>query len=138
MDPTVARLFAAYEDALNRLDADGQAAFFAEVFIAAGPAGSVPQTRDQYAGFVRELAGFYRSIGRTGTRVAGIQHVPISDQHVLARIQWAIGFDRLGDTPVMSEVSYVVDKSDAEAPRIVMSIAHEDEEKTLRAAGVLA
>ena len=137
MDPTVARLFAAYEDALNRLDADGQAAFFADVFIAAGPGVSTPRTRDQYAGFVRELSGFYRSIGRTGTRVAGIQHVPISDRHVLARIQWAIGFEKLGDTPVLSEVSYVIDRSEAEAPRIVMSIAHEDEEETLRAAGVL-
>ena len=137
MDPTVARLFAAYEDALNRLDADRQAAFFAEVFISAGPGGSVPQTREQFAGFARELGDFYRSIGRTGTRVAGIQHVPISDQHVLARVQWATGFERLGDTPVVSEVSYVVDKSDADSPCIVMSVVHDDEEEALRAAGLI-
>jgi len=138
MDPTVTRLFTAYEDALNRLDAEGQAAFFADVFISAGPGGSVPQAREQLAGFAGELAGFYRAIGRTGTRVAGIQHVPISDHHVLARVQWATGFAALGTTPVMSEVSYVVDKSDPAAPRIVMSIAHADEEDTLRAAGVIA
>lgn len=137
MDPTVARLFAAYEDALNRLDADGQAAVFADVFIAAGPGGSVAQARDQFAGFARELAEFYRSLGRTGTRVAATQHAPISDAHVLVRVQWAIAFDRPGDAPVLSEVSYVVDKSDAAAPRIVMSVAHEDEEETLRAAGLI-
>ena len=105
--------------------------------ISAGPGGSVPQTREQFAGFARELGDFYRSIGRTGTRVAGIQHVPISDQHVLARVQWATGFERLGDTPVVSEISYVVDKSDAESPRIVMSVVHDDEEEALRAAGLI-
>ncbi len=137
MDPAVARLFAAYEDALNRLDPDGQAAFYADVFISAGPDGSVPQTREQHAGFARRLVEFYRSIGRAGTRVAGIQHVPISERQVLARIQWAIDFDGRDD-PVVSEVSYVIDRSAGDSPRIVMAIAHDDEEALLRAAGVIA
>ncbi len=137
MDPTVAKLFAAYEDAFSRLDAERQAAFFADVFIAAGPKGSTAHTREQFLAIAPELAAFYRSIGRTGARIAGIQHVPISDHHVLARVQWSVGFEKLGDTPMSVEISYVVDKTDPARPLIVMSIAQEGEEDALRKAGLL-
>jgi hypothetical protein len=137
MDPTVAKLFAAYEDAFSRLDPERQASFFADVFISAGPKGSTAHSREQFVRFASELAAFYRSIGRTGARIAGIQHVPISDHHVLARVQWSIGFEKLADRAMTAEISYVVDKTDPAHPLIVMSIAHEDEEDALRKAGLI-
>ncbi len=131
MDKPVKKLFAEYEKAFNALDVEKQVPFFAEHFISAGPRGSIAQGRDEFAKMASKAAEFYRSMGQTSAKILSQEEIPISNEYSMVRIHWGVTFKKTGNRLIEFDVTYFIQKIGPE-PKIIMFIAHQDEEKAMK------
>jgi hypothetical protein len=138
MDAAVKRLFADYEKAFAALDIEKQVPLFAESFLSAGPKGTIAQSRKELASMAKKAAAFYRKVGQTGAKMVSITETPISDQYSFVDVHWAATFEKLGDKSVEFDVTYVLQKTDPDAPKIILFIAHQDEEQAMRDLGLVS
>lgn len=137
MDAAVRKLFDEYERAFDALEVEKQVAFFAETFISAGPRGTIAQNRDEFMRMSRQAAEFYRSVGQTGARIVSMEERPISDHYSMVPVHWACTFESTGDRPIEFDVTYFLQKTDPAHPKIIMFVAHQDEEKAMQELGLL-
>ncbi len=136
MDKPIKKLFAEYEKAFNVLDVEKQVPFFAEHFISAGPRGSIAQGRDEFAKMATRAAEFYRSVGQTSAKILSMDESPISSEYSMVRIRWGVTFKKTGNRLIEFDVTYFIQKIGPE-PKIIMFIAHQDEEKAMKELGLL-
>jgi hypothetical protein len=136
MDHATKKLFEEYEKAFNALEVEKQAPLFAEHFISAGPKGSIAQGRDELMQMSRQAAEYYRSVGQTGAKILSMKETPISDEYTMITVHWGATFRKTGDKPIEFDVSYFVQNTDGN-PKIIMFIAHQDEEKAMQELGLL-
>lgn len=131
-NPSVKRLFAEYERAFAALDIAKSAQFFADTFISAGPRGAIAQSKAEFLRLAAQAAEFYRSVGQTSARVLSADEVPISNEYSMVKVHWGVTFRKTGDSLVEFDVTYLVQKTGPE-PKIIMFIAHQDEQKAMEA-----
>ena len=136
MIDSIKKLFAEYEKAFDVLDVEKQVPFFAEHFISAGPRGSIAQGRDEFAKMASKAAEFYRSVGQTSAKILSMDEIPISDEYSMVRIHWGVTFKKTGNRLIEFDVTYFIQKTGPE-PKIIMFIAHQDEEKAMKELGLL-
>jgi len=136
MIDSIKKLFAEYEKAFNVLDVEKQVPFFAEHFISAGPRGSIAQGRDEFAKMATRAAEFYRSVGQTSAKILSMDESPISSEYSMVRIHWGVTFKKIGNRLIEFDVTYFIQKIGPE-PKIIMFIAHQDEEKAMKELGLL-
>lgn len=136
MIDAVKRLFVEYEKAFNALDVEKQVPFFAEHFISAGPKGSIAQRRDEFAKMATKAAEFYRGVGQTSAKILSMDEIPISNEYSMVRIHWGVTFRKTGNRLIEFDVTYFIQKTGPE-PKIIMFIAHQDEEKAMKELGLL-
>ena len=79
---------------------------------------------------------FYRSVGQTSARILRIEEVPISNEYSMVKTHWGVTFRKTGDRLIGFDVTYFVMKTGPE-PRIIMFIAHQDEQKAMDELGLL-
>ncbi len=137
MDAAVKSLFDAYERAFDALDIEKQVEFFSETFISAGPRGTIAQNRDEFMAMSHQAADFYRSVGQTSARIVSMEERAISDQYSMVPVHWACTFESTGDRSIEFDVTYFLQKTDPANPRIIMFVAHQDEEQAMRELGLL-
>jgi len=130
------RLFAEYEKAFAALDIEKNAGFFADTFISAGPRGAIAQSKSEFLKLAHQAAEFYKSVGQTSARILSLQETPISNEYSLVKVHWGVTFRNTGNKMIEFDVSYLVQKIGPE-PKILLFIAHEDEEKAMRDLGLL-
>ena len=130
------RLFAEYEKAFAALDIEKNATFFADTFISAGPRGAIAQSKSEFLRLAHRAAGFYKSVGQTSARILSLQETPISNEYSLVKVHWGVTFRKTGSKMIEFDVSYLVQKTGPE-PKILLFIAHEDEEKAMKELGLL-
>ena len=138
MDAAVKKLFADYEKAFDALDIDKQVPLFAETFLSAGPKGTIAQSRKELTAMAKKAAAFYRKVGQTGASIVDMKETAISDQYSFVTVHWAATFEKLGEKPVEFDVTYILQKTDPKAPRIILFIAHQDEEKAMQELGLVS
>ena len=80
-------------------------------------------------------AEFYKTIGQTSARILSADETPISNEYSMVKVHWGVTFNKLGDKLVEFDVSYLVQKTGTE-PKILMFIAHQDEEKAMKELGL--
>ena len=131
-------LFKAYEAAFDKLDVDAQVPYFAQHFIAAGPKGSVAHTRDGFAKMAQQAAQFYRSVGQTGAKLLSTSETQISNEYSIVKTHWACTFEKMGDSAVEFDVSYLIEELPGQDPKILLFISHEDEEEAMKKLGLMA
>ncbi len=136
MIDAVKRLFVEYEKAFNALDVEKQVPFFAEHFISAGPGGSISQGRDEFAKMATKAAEFYRRIGQTSAKILSMDEIPISNEYSMVKVRWGVTFRKTGNRLIEFDVTYFIQKTGPE-PKIIMFIAHQDEEKAMKELGLL-
>jgi len=136
MIDAVKKLFAEYEKAFNALDVEKQVPFFAEHFISAGPRGSIALGRDEFARMAGEAAKFYKSIGQTSAKILSTDETAISSEYSMVKVHWGVTFEKTGSRLIEFDISYFIQKIDTE-PKIIMFIAHQDEEKAMKELGLL-
>ncbi len=136
MIDAVKKLFAEYEKAFNALEVEKQVPFFAEHFISAGPRGSIAHGRDEFAKMASSAAEFYRSVGQTSAKILSMDETPISDEYSMVKVHWGVTFAKTGNKLIEFDVTYFIQKTGPE-PKIIMFIAHQDEERAMKDLGLL-
>ncbi len=136
MIDAVKKLFAEYEKAFNALDVEKQVPFFAEHFISAGPRGSIAHGRDEFAKMANKAAEFYRSVGQTSAKILSMDETPISNEYSMVKVHWGVTFKKTGNKLIEFDVTYFIQKTGPE-PKIIMFIAHQDEERAMKELGLL-
>ncbi len=136
MTDAVKKLFAEYEKAFNSLDVEKQVPLFAEHFISAGPRGSIAQGSDEFARMAGKAAQFYRSVGQTSAKILSMDETAISREYSMVKVHWGVTFEKTGNRLIEFDVTYFIQKTGPE-PKIIMFIAHQDEEKAMKELGLL-
>ncbi len=136
MTDAVKKLFEEYEKAFNTLDVEKQVPLFSEHFISAGPRGSIAQGRDEFARMASKAAEFYRSIGQTSAKILSMDETAISNEYSMVKVHWGVTFEKTGNRLMEFDVTYFIKKTGSE-PRIIMFIAHQDEESAMKELGLL-
>lgn len=127
-------LFKQYEDAFDKLDLETISGYCAETFQSVGPKGMIRRSRKDYLDNAKDTISFYKSIGRKSARIVSQRMIPICDKYSLVVIRWGLIFEKMGSSPVEFDMSYIV--YEAEEPKIILLIAHEDEELKLEKLGL--
>jgi hypothetical protein len=131
----IQKLFAEYEKAFAALDIEKSAEFFADTFISAGPRGTIAQNKAEFLKMAHETSEFYKSVGQTSAKILSLTETPISNEYSMVKVHWGVTFRKTGDKLIEFDVTYFIQKTDEE-PKIVMFIAHEDEEKAMQELGL--
>jgi hypothetical protein len=136
VNPAVEKLFAEYEKAFAALDLNRTAEFFADSFISAGPSGTITLSKTEFLKEAHKAADFYRSIGQKSAKILSLAEAPISEQYSMVKVHWGVTFQKTGDRLIEFDVSYLVQNT-GEEPKIILFIAHQDEQKAMRDLGLL-
>jgi hypothetical protein len=137
-DPRIKKLFSAYEKAFSDLDFRTSAEYFADTFMSAGPKGVIAQDKHEFVKLSAQASEFYKSVGQESARIMGMTEVLISREYSLITVHWGVKFKTKGDEPVEFDVSYLVQHIGAGEPKIILFVAHEDEEEAMKKLGLLA
>jgi hypothetical protein len=135
-NPQIEKLFSDYERLFNDLNVKEQGELFSEHFISAGPRGSIAVNKKEFLQMADKAAEFYKKAGQSSAQILGMDEMPISNEFVMVTVHWGCTFRKTGDKLVKFDVSYIVDKTGDE-PKILMFIAHQDEEKAMKELGVV-
>ena len=130
------KLFAEYEKAFSELNIEKNATLFADTFISAGPKGTIAQSKDEFVKMGKQASEFYKSVGQTSGKIISKKFTPISDQYTMATIHWGVSFKKTGNRMIEFDVSYIVNET-ANEPKIILFIAHQDEEAAMKKLGLL-
>ena len=136
MDAKLKKLFDAYEKAYSELDLETTATFFADTFISAGPKGTIAQSKKEFLSKAKQAADFYRKVGLEYGKILSTKEIQLGDHHSLVEVHWGAKFRKTGYKLIEFDVSYVVDKTGPE-PKIVMFVAHQDEEEAMKKLSLL-
>ena len=129
-------LFNEYEKAFAALDIKKSAGFFSDTFISAGPRGTIAQSKAEFLKLADQAAEFYKRVGQTSAKILSLQETAVSDEYFLVRVHWGVTFQKTGKKMIEFDVSYLVQKIGPE-PKIILFIAHEDEEQAMKELGLL-
>ena len=129
-------LFTEYEKSFAALDIKKRAGFFSDTFISAGPRGAIAQSKAEVLKLADRAAEFYKGVGQTSAKILSLQETAVSDEYSMVRVHWGVTFKKTGDTMIEFDVSYLVQKIGPE-PKIILFIAHEDEEEAMKELGLL-
>ena len=137
MDESVKKLFAEYEKAFAELDFKRSAEFFADTFISAGPRGVIAQSKAEFLKLAHQAIAFYKSLDQTSARILSADETPISNEYSMVKVHWGVTFRKTKDRLIEFDVTYFVQKIGNE-PRIIMFIAHRDEQKAMQELGLIS
>ena len=104
--------------------------------MTAGPKGVAARSKEEFLVMAEQLAAYYRAAGQTSARILEATESPISPDYSLVDVLWGSTFEKTGDRLIQYDVSYIVRKTGKEL-KIVMFIAHEDEEKAMKELGIM-
>ena len=133
---SVKRLFDEYEKAFSALDIEKSAQFFADSFISAGPKGAIANSKAELLKSASKAAEFYRSVGQKTAKILTLDEVKITEMYSMVKVHWGVTFEKTGDRLIEFDVSYLVQKTGVE-PKIILFIAHQDEQKAMEELGLL-
>jgi len=135
-DGELERFFKEYERYANLGEAEGTASLFAEVFLAADPAGVRAVSAAQLGVGVSQRKKLFDSLGSRSTELISLEQRTLDERYVLVTTKWKVGFDREEMKELMLASSFVVYRSEA-GPRIVFYLAHESLMDVLKERGLL-
>ncbi len=135
MDPKVEKMFREYEKAFSSLNVKKNASYYADTVISAGPEGSIVTLKEDLIKTADKTAEYYRSIGLTSARITGMEEIAISAEYSLVKVHWEAKLTKRTKMDFNFDVSYVVQKN-RDPPRIILFIAHQDQQEVLRLLGV--
>jgi hypothetical protein len=135
MDPRIKKLFEGYEKFFSALDVEKQSRYFADNFISAGPKGTIAMSKQQFTQMATQMAEQYRKLGQTGAKILSMKEMPVSEHYTMVKTHWGATFQKTGDKLMEFDVSYLLQMTGPE-PKIILFIAHQDEEQTMKELGL--
>jgi hypothetical protein len=83
-----------------------------------------------------KAAEFYSSVGQTSSRILSMEETAIISEYSMVKVHWGVTFKKTGNKLIEFDVTYFIQKTDPE-PKIIMFIAHQDEESAMKGLGLL-
>jgi hypothetical protein len=83
-----------------------------------------------------QAAEFYKTVGQTSAKILSLRETAICNEYSLVKVHWGVTFRKTGTRLIEFDVSYLVQKIGPE-PKIILFIAHEDEEQAMKELGLL-
>jgi hypothetical protein len=136
MDASMKSFFNEYASAFSDLDINRQAEMFDDSFLTAGPKGAIARSKGEFIAMAEQIVAYYRAAGQKSARILRTVESPISPDYSLVAVRWGSTFEKTGDRLIEYDVSYIV-RTTGGPPKIVMFIAHQDEEKAMRELGIM-
>lgn len=133
---TMNEFFAQYEKAFSELDVKKQADLFADTFLSAGPRGTITHNKEEFLKQADDVADYYRSVGQEYTKILYLHESRISNEYALVKVHWGAKFKKIPDKLVEFDVSYLVQELNGTF-KIILFIAHQDEETAMKNLGLL-
>ena len=145
----VRRFFQSYEQNTASGDIPALIAQFADVFMAAGPAGAQSVRSADFAHILPKRVQLVQSLGCQSTKLVSCVETELDARFAMAETRWQMTFVREGQPPKEAIVDslFILDKgpqepgivdTDSEYPKIVFYLAHQDLMAALKNQGILA
>lgn len=137
--PFIERFFQEYERGTNTFEPGLVTSQFAEVFIGAGPNGVVAGSNDEeFRAVIPQRKAFMEQIGFKQAEILSLDESVIDEHYTMVAVQWRMTFEKEPGQPLPAEFEIVYFLFiEEELPKIVLYIAHDDEEETMRQMGLL-
>jgi len=129
------QLFKKYERAFAKLEFEKIAELYTDTFISAGPKGTIAQNRNDFLDKAKQASEFYKSTGQNSAKILSKKELSISKDYTMVTVHWGVTFEKTGDEVIQFDVSYIIQETDKE-PKIIMFIAHQDEEEAMKELGL--
>ena len=130
VDKRIEQLFHDYGKSFSALDLHHTADLYADNFIAAGPKGTISQTREEFDKNTEQAADYYRKVGQKRADILSMKETWFGDRYVMVTVHWGAHFEKL-DKPYEFDVSYLVQLTDDKA-RIILFISRQDEDEAMK------
>lgn len=141
----IEQFFDAYAARMNQslgdnpvIDAEGQAAAFAEYFVESSPVGVMGGANDeQFCAQIPKGYAFYKSIGTKSMTITQLDITTLDEYHVMAKVHWDSRYAKQdgSEEQIAFEVIYLLNTA-GDDPKIFAFITG-DEQKTLQERGLV-
>ena len=135
----ITEFFERYEEGANTFEAELMSSLYTDEFMACDPNGVSCGKNDDTlkASFVARKA-FFEQLGFREARVLGIDETPLDARYTMAKVHWHMRFEKDSGHPLDFQfyITYFLFDSDS-GIKAAFWISHEDEQKVMRAAGLL-
>lgn len=111
---------------------------FADVFLAANPAGASAVQAAAFAAALPIRKKLFEALGCVKTTLVSLEETPLDAQHSLARTQWRMRFTASGQAPVDIIVDSTFIVRLCPEPKIVFYLTHQDIMAALSEHGITA
>ncbi|HTF04687.1 MAG TPA: hypothetical protein VK826_11715 [Bacteroidia bacterium] len=129
-------LFEQYEKYVAELNFSAIAKLYDKYIVLAGPTGTFFRRNNfvtRYL-FAASMKSFYRKAKAT-SKLISLEESPVSTEFSMVKVHWGSTFAKTGDRVIEYDGSYLVQKSPE--LKIILFIAHEDENVTLQKLGII-
>ncbi len=75
-------------------------------------------------------------MGKTSAKILSLDETDISEEYSTVKVHWGVTFAKTGNKLTEFDVTYFIQKTGPE-PKIIMFIAHLDEERAMKESGLL-
>ncbi len=133
----IQRFFADYARHTDTANVPELIACYADTFLAAGPRGAKPVRASDFALALPKRYQLVESLGCRSTELIGLHENWLDGQHVSARTEWRLTFERpeKESLPVVVESTFLIDAG-SEPFRILVYIPHSDLMEILKQHGI--
>ncbi len=129
--------FSSYAAAALGPEPEKLAAFYGDSFLVAGPQGSAAfKNDDQFLGWLRQVHEFNQASGMEAMEVIAVAGQPLSDQFLIATVEWGAMFKKTCDERITFKISYILQEQDGSF-KVLGYISHEDQMEAMREKGLL-
>jgi hypothetical protein len=129
--------FATFADNSNHGSDAETVSQFADTFLAGGPDGAKPVPASLFGPALTKRKELFVKLGSRGTKLVGLEEIPLDARYTLARTRWRMTFSR----PDLPEQELEVASTfliDTQTQKILVYLAHQDIFTILRQRGIMA
>ncbi len=136
--PMIKKFFEQYENDMNVLDLDRIGSQYADTFMFADPNGTRVVEKQRFLAALPKRQEFFKTVGHQSTRVLSLDETALDDHYVLVHARFVMRFEKGSVPPVDAHLdSTFVFYIDADSPKIVFHIEHEELQQALQGRGLL-
>ena len=136
----IQQFFARYEEGANTFDADLVCSLYTPEFMGADPGGaSGGRNDDGLRSAISERKAFFQQIGFRSAKVLDVQATALDQHYTMAKVHWHMVFEKEPGQALNFKffITYFL-YDPGTGPKAVFWISHEDEQKVMREAGLIA
>lgn len=137
---SIEEFFERYERGANTFDPDVVAPQYTHPFMGADPNGVACIPNDEsFRASIPQRQAFFREIGFRSARILDLVQTPLDERYTMAKVHWQMVFEKTPSHP--QEFRFYITYflfDPGSGPKVAFYISHDDEQKTMRDAGLIS